>query len=125
MPNIELLQQTLQHIEDHPEEWNQHTWYTDDPELLPSGNQCGTAACFAGTAIILAGGTFEDCDSAYPPGRRDGDALHAGDLAQALLGISLLDRSVLFGPANTVEELKDFVGQLCEFGEIRHCKAFV
>lgn len=50
--NTELLKRTLQHIEDHPETWDQATWRNPDAE-------CGTACCFAGWAVTLAGGQFE------------------------------------------------------------------
>jgi len=42
MPNIELLNRTLNHIKTNPETWNQGLW-------------CGTSQCFAGWAVTLAG----------------------------------------------------------------------
>jgi hypothetical protein len=43
MPNIELLDLTLWHIENNPETWNQGEW------------RCGTSYCFAGHAALLSG----------------------------------------------------------------------
>jgi hypothetical protein len=49
-PNIPLLRKTIEHIEAHPEEWDQTTWAVRTP--------CGTTMCFAGTALFVAGYTF-------------------------------------------------------------------
>lgn len=46
MANNKLLEETLQHIKEHPESWNQATW------------RCETGMCFAGTAVSLAGGQW-------------------------------------------------------------------
>lgn len=50
MPNIELLDKVLKHIEDHPETWNQKDW------------RCGTSYCFAGHAAVLSGWKPEGSD---------------------------------------------------------------
>jgi hypothetical protein len=42
-PNAELLEQVMQYIEDHPEQWDQSDWV------------CETAGCFAGNALLLSG----------------------------------------------------------------------
>lgn len=46
-PNAELAYKALDHIDAHPEEWDQATWH------------CGTAACFAGHALRLSGCQLE------------------------------------------------------------------
>lgn len=51
--NTALLQRTLAHIEAHPEDWVQRYWSTGDRDVLPEGNVCGTACCFAGHALLL------------------------------------------------------------------------
>jgi hypothetical protein len=43
--NVPLMRKTMEHIHEHPEEWNQGQWVS----------ACGTMACFAGRALILAG----------------------------------------------------------------------
>lgn len=48
--NVPLLRQTLDHIREHPQEWDQQTWRRTTP--------CGSAMCFAGTAAMLAGATW-------------------------------------------------------------------
>jgi len=46
--NVPLLKATLAYIKTHPEEWNQAVWV------------CGTTACFAGRALLLAGAKFDN-----------------------------------------------------------------
>jgi hypothetical protein len=46
-PNAELAYKVLDHIDAHPEQWDQKAWL--------KGTDCGTAACFAGWAVVLAG----------------------------------------------------------------------
>jgi hypothetical protein len=41
--NLKLIYDTLDHIDEHPEEWNQAMF------------ACGTTACFAGHAMLLSG----------------------------------------------------------------------
>src|SRR5690348_5458725 len=50
MPNIELLEKVLKHIEDNPETWDQGNW------------RCGTSYCFAGHAVLLSGWTPKSPD---------------------------------------------------------------
>jgi hypothetical protein len=45
--NVDLLQRTLDYIEEHPEEWDQYLWGHKTP--------CGTTFCFAGHAALLSG----------------------------------------------------------------------
>lgn len=45
--NVPLLRKTLEHITEHPEEWDQCSWATR--------SNCRTACCLAGTAVVLAG----------------------------------------------------------------------
>jgi len=42
--NDDLAYSTLDYIREHPEEWDQRDYF------------CGSTACFAGRAILLAGG---------------------------------------------------------------------
>lgn len=46
-PNAELAYAVLDHIDANPRSWDQNTWW------------CGTAACFGGHAILLAGGEIQ------------------------------------------------------------------
>lgn len=47
MPNAELAYKVLDHIDAHPESWDQANWITL--------TDCGTAACFAGWTCLLSG----------------------------------------------------------------------
>lgn len=42
-PNAELAYKVLDHIDAHPESWDQEDWYRKEA--------CGTVACFAGWAV--------------------------------------------------------------------------
>lgn len=56
--NIDLLRQTLEHIEATPDGWDQMAWRQQiDPEW-EEANRCGTTMCFAGWAAELAGGRW-------------------------------------------------------------------
>lgn len=46
-PNAELAYRVLDHIDAHPESWNQRRWWEAG---------CGTRGCFAGWAVKLSGG---------------------------------------------------------------------
>jgi hypothetical protein len=54
--NEELAYATLDHIREHPEEWNQATYF------------CRTTACFGGRAIILA--RDKKADRSWRPSRQ-------------------------------------------------------
>jgi hypothetical protein len=133
--NKELLKRTLQHIEDNPETWDQATWRNPDAE-------CGTACCFAGWAVTLAGGQFEASqtvriDSLPLPGEAVRTLQEVGigtvgvaaipDAAAWLLGLYevvydedgtdiYLDNDPsddLFSPDNTLDDLRYIVANLC------------
>lgn len=59
MPNVDLLDRTMKHIEENEVGWNQSSWRSVEgltlgrPQLLPT--VCGTAMCFAGEAVTLDG----------------------------------------------------------------------
>lgn len=131
--NVALLRQTLAYIETHPDEWNQTTWRNTDADY-------GTACCFAGWAVTLAGGQFENIqyvklDSLPIPADtaetlRDfaidlESTAHISDAAAWLLGLFgaamgeddgyYLDSgaaSYLFDPENELEDLRRIVAEL-------------
>lgn len=101
MPNVELLQQTMQHIKDHPEQHDQHIWV----------NSCGTAGCFAGWAALLSGWFIEDLR-------------YYGDFRWTTFGRELLDLTPdeafkLFCSSNTVPMLELMVKDLVNGDEMR------
>lgn len=110
MPNIELLEKTMQYIEDHPEQHEQSLWLS---QATPG---CATAACFAGWACLLDGYEAVAWERWYRAGIdlisfnvRKSDSLvnsHPRELGQALLGLSDADAWVLFYGTNTLDQLK-------------------
>ncbi|WP_084963294.1 hypothetical protein [Thermoactinospora rubra] len=125
MVNTTLLRQTLAHILRHPEGWRQSTW------------RCGTTACFAGWAAILAGGRWLlEVDDGTPaalylvaaeeeireglalehvlPGGDIGRGVFVADRAQRVLGLTADQRTRLFASTNDLSRLHVIVSQLCE-----------
>lgn len=106
--NVDLLQRTLAHIEAHPEEWNQGTW------------RCGTAACFAGHAAILAGAQWAEPDYETAPWLDNekvitpsGERREVFDYAPEVLGLAHHSHP-LFNASNDLEDLRRIVGELCD-----------
>lgn len=60
-PNTDLAYAVLDHIDAHPDAWDQRHW------LRSADNECGTVACFAGWACLLAGHTARELDYADGP----------------------------------------------------------
>lgn len=68
VPNLPLLRKVLDHIDAHPEEWNQGTWGENfatysDPEAAKRYEEarlgrplCGTTHCIAGHAVAMTEG---------------------------------------------------------------------
>jgi hypothetical protein len=54
--NIELLEKTMQFINDHEDKHDQNVWFRlDDNRGKAVTKTCETAACFAGWACLLSG----------------------------------------------------------------------
>jgi hypothetical protein len=107
MPNVELLHRTLAHVEEHQDLWDQRHWASHTP--------CGTAYCFAGTALMLAGkADFTWCSRAYD-GLEYAEQMADGEdidtAARELLGLDLLDGDALFAPQNTLDQLRELVAK--------------
>jgi hypothetical protein len=108
--NVDLLRETLQHIKEHREEWDQKQW------------RCGAAACFAGHAAILAGAEWEgDSDFGIyvlpPNAKSEGEFLFVGAYAQAVLGLSNAEADDLFWQDNTLADLEAKVAALIELAK--------
>lgn len=108
MANNDLLQRTLAHIEAHPEEWDQEKW--------AQRTDCGTAYCFAGTAVHLADPQltpyFEGFDVTGFMQQPNGTKLHIPGLARKLLGLAEDEGHVLFDQENELGDLRRMVGNL-------------
>lgn len=80
--NVPLLRRTLEYATEHPEETDLGAWAYRTP--------CGTVACIAARAVILAGYEIEgDSD-------RMADGRCIRDVAQEILGLSLEQDRMLF-----------------------------
>lgn len=112
-PNAPLLLKTLEHIENHPEEWNQESW------------MCGTTACFAGHAALLDGGEIcvDSLDGWFVA--RDDDPrdalwtladgrlkIHAEIRARHALALDNQQAERLFSAGNTLDDLRAEVYRL-------------
>jgi hypothetical protein len=96
-PNLDLIDDVMDHIDTHPEEWDQERWF------------CGTAACFAGRAALMDG-----WEIVYGWGeiRKNGERRFAEGLAEDILGLSYDQSQRLFHPGNTLDDLHSMVKQI-------------
>jgi hypothetical protein len=118
--NFALLRKTMEHIEAHPQEWDQQTWITKA--------DCGTVACFAGWAVLLAHPEAEAvygvpcscgaCDRVAATAnavRLGGRKASIEDVARDALGLTCKEGMRLFGAGNGMDDLRDIVaGYLAE-----------
>lgn len=107
-PNAELAYQVLDHIDAHPEQWNQG--------LYIGRRECGTVACFAGWTVLLATHAVpaysDDTCSQTGIVRVNDRALDVSDYAAELLGIGFVDGDYLFSPSNNRTDLGQLVDEL-------------
>lgn len=113
-PNVVLLKETLAEIELNPESWDQDDWRT----------------CFAGHAVTLAGGRWHD-EMYLLPEADDPDedidrgcscsackprppAVHVWHRARRILGLDYDEAWALFRESNTLEDLPQIIGEICE-----------
>jgi hypothetical protein len=80
----ELLRAAVNHIIQHPEEWDQSSWH----------NTCGTTHCIAGHCQIMGGRPMNIDTASYD--------------AQTLLGLSYHEQKYLFASDRTLEEIWAF-----------------
>jgi hypothetical protein len=96
MPNP-LLRETLEYIENHPEEWDQEEYL------------CRTGMCFFGHALLLSGKVRIKPKSfwfEWKTGERLGDIMHE---TSALLGISEDEGKRLASSSNKLSDLRSLV----------------
>lgn len=116
-PNDELLARTLRHIIENPREWDQESWahrWEDEDKL--GRDVCGTAYCFAGTAVVLTGHPILwEGDHAFSDLVVDGDGVEeVPGVARRELGLSADDAEWLFHPENSLTNLCDIVRQITD-----------
>lgn len=123
MPNIPLLRKTFEHIEAHPEEWNQGVWGS----RWQSDSACGTSFCFAGTAASINGNKIRWQSEGYDP-RQSHIAtievnefpMHPKFAAQQILDIGGHEADVLFNSGNDLVDIKDILFHITD-GELGEC----
>lgn len=111
--NVPLLRKTLEHIEAHPEEWDQGDWRL----RVEREGFCGTAYCFAGTAANLHGAEWripapadwqdDDMRIVTPEG-----GMHVEYYAQEILGLNFNQADMLFDGGNDLADLRRIVDGL-------------
>jgi len=98
--NVPLMNKTMEHIRNHPDEWNQGTWVGD--------TACATTACFAGRALILAGRNLAEVAR----------GLGFQYAATVELGLTFEQASQLFYGGNNLEDLELFVKLIIDGAEL-------
>lgn len=99
------LQAAMDHIEAHPDEWNQATWV------------CGTVACLAGHIVLQAGAQPEDREEGDEHGEYvtlSGARFNTFNLAVALTHITDAEAQQLFDAWNTMPELRQDTARLTQ-----------
>lgn len=83
-PNIDLAERVMQHIEAHPDEWDQSAW------VNTWDGHCNTTMCFAGTTLFLSGYRINQQISRFvtPDGQDEVPGEVVGMLAAELLGMT-------------------------------------
>lgn len=90
-PDLDLLRRTFEHIDAHPEQWHQGCWLHQDEE-------CGTVACVAGWACLLAGDEVASDGLVLTP---KGQRIPVDARAANLLGLTYEEAGALFSANNT------------------------
>jgi hypothetical protein len=113
MPNVELLRRTQKEIHANPDSWNQRHWFVE-PSPWRGGRWCGTAACFAGHALLLEGWEpIFNADGGAEWITRNGEIGDIKPTAAMALGINLYQADVLFAGKNELEDIDRIVDGLC------------
>jgi hypothetical protein len=112
MIDVPLLRKELQHITDHPEEWDQDIWIGRAPE-----RSCGTVGCLAGNTVLHSGliplpgmGQEIDFDDFC-------DHVNIATMAAILLGLTRAQANFLFSGKNSLYDLWYYASVFTE-GEI-------
>lgn len=108
MANIPRCESVLGYILTHPDEHDQYVWAEKGP--------CGTAMCFAGTAVHLSDEydliwQMWTCNDKYwsaplAKRKRDGEIVSVSDAAQDLLDLTDRESNYMFHAANDVDDLE-------------------
>lgn len=106
--NVALLEKTMQHIIDNPEQHDQDSFWND----------CGTPSCFAGWAMHFSGLTRHDVTVWYSRNPDSTFGANTGCAAE-LLGLTDEEACAMFSISNTREMLQLMVKDLMNGDELR------
>lgn len=109
MPDFELMDRVLDQITNHPQRWDQATW------RRPTGNECGTAMCFAGWVADLSGAEwYSNTAGSVEFSKVDvgGEPVWVDEYATAVLGIKPWEAQHLYESSNTLDDIREIVEDL-------------
>lgn len=116
VPNLPLLRKVLDHIDAHPDEWNQNEW-----GIQTERSSCGTAFCIAGHVAVMSGAEpVWDIDGSMVHVRRpNGQPTPVGVYAAEQLGITWEESGSgyvpgLFAGHNTREDIQRIAERIAE-----------
>jgi hypothetical protein len=100
--------------------WQQNNWLvvddaitiTDQGAVDQSGTRCGTAACFAGWAVLMFAPNGTQADYREMVTKLDGARIRVPDYAVELLGLDMHNADRLFDANNTLSDLERIVTEL-------------
>lgn len=107
MPDMELIERTMAHIVDHPEQHDQTMVWRDY-------QTCGTPGCFIGWAMYFDG--YKNYDDYC---ERTAAFSTCTEWAADRLGLSERDVSVIFYSRNSIETLQLMVKDIANTGHVR------
>jgi len=116
VPNLPLLRKVLDHIDAHPQEWNQDLWGVNfplyDQWASKEYTRCGTAFCIAGHAVTMAGAepVWED-DGTMNFVYYEGQRVFVSDLARQLLSLNY-GEVTLFDSGNSREVIQEIAEEI-------------
>jgi hypothetical protein len=114
MPNVELLRRTQKEIHANPESWNQEHWFVQPLFPWRKGRWCGTAACFAGHALLIEGWEpVFNADGGAECITRDGKIGAIKEIARQVLDLPDAWADVLFAGKNDLEDIDRIVDSIC------------
>jgi hypothetical protein len=120
--NVELLETTMQFINDHEDKHDQDVWFESQFSNEAISQNCETAACFAGWAVLLNG--YEHvCNDVY-----DRSGVLLGDVCEVaadLLGLEEWEANRLFDGSNSRIMLARMVKDLVNGDELADCQDYI
>ena len=108
--NWPLLYKVLDHVKEHPEEHDQQYWFTKIET-----STCGTAACFAGWALLFAHPEAkpewvqDDAHRTYLLEDEKGECWDVATLAAHELGLDKYEANHLFDALNDVQDIERLI----------------